>query len=49
MSNERLMRGYVVEKRKLKKQMSTVKQFEEEIEKRFDNGTLVEGKEEENG
>ena len=48
MSNESLMRGYVLEKR-LKNQMSVVKQYEEEIEKRFDNGTLVERKEKENG
>lgn len=49
MSNESLMRGYVLEKRILKNQMSVVKQYEEEIEKRFDNGTLVERKEKENG
>ena len=46
MSNEYLMRLLIGE---IKIHQSTVKQIEDELNKRFDNGTLVERKEEENG
>ncbi len=48
MSNEHLMRTLLCEKREIKTHQSTIKQIEDELNKRFDNGTLVEGKEEEN-
>ena len=48
MSNEYLMRFLLVEKRQIKTHQSTIKQIEDELNKRFDNGTLVERKEEEN-
>ena len=49
MSNEQLIRYYVCTKRELKTMQSTIKQYEDELNKRFDNGTLAERKEEENG
>ncbi len=49
MSNEYLMRLLIGEKREIKIHQSTVKQIEDELNKRFDNGTLVERKEKENG
>ena len=49
MSNEKLMRLLLCEKREIKTHQSTVKQIEDELNKRFDNGTLIEGKEEKNG
>ena len=48
MSNEYLMRFLIVEKRQIKTHQSTIKQIEEELNKRFDSGTLAE-EEEENG
>lgn len=49
LSNDYLMRLLICEKREIKTHQSTIKQIEDELNKRFDNGTLVEGKEEENG
>ena len=49
MSNDYLMRLLICEKREIKTHQSTIKQIEDELNKRFDNGTLVERKEEENG
>lgn len=48
MSNEYLMRCLICEKREIKTHQSTIKQIEDELNRRFDNGTLVERKEEEN-
>lgn len=48
MTNSQLYRNLIGEKRELKTHQSTIKQIEEELERRFDNGTLIEGKEEKN-
>lgn len=45
MSNEQLVRYYICTKRELKNIQSTIKQQEDELNKRFDNGKLVEEKE----
>lgn len=42
MSNERLMREYVVAKRQAKTLQSTIKQIEEELNERFDKNKLAE-------
>ena len=47
MTNERLERERIFIKREIKIKQSILKQIEDELERRFDNGTLVEGKEEE--
>ena len=49
MSNEQLMRYYVCTKKQMKDLQFTLKQYEDELNKRFDNGFLVERKEEKNG
>ena len=48
MSNTQLFRHLICEEREIKTHQSTIKQIKDEINTRFDNGTLVEGKEEEN-
>ena len=47
MTNEQLIRTLICEKREIKTHQSTTKQIEDELNKRFDEGILVEGKEEE--
>lgn len=42
MTNEQLMRYYVCAKRELKNMQSTIKQYEDELNKRFDTGKLKE-------
>ena len=42
MSNEYLMRFYIATKRELKTTQSTLKQIEEELDKRFDAQKLIE-------
>lgn len=42
MSNEYLMRLYVCTKRELKNTQSTLKQIEDELSKRFDEGKINE-------
>lgn len=42
MSNEQLIRHYIFSKRELKHIQSVIKEEEEELNKRFDNQTLVE-------
>ena len=49
MSNTQLFRHLICEEREIKTHQSTIKQIKDEINTRFDNGTLVEGKDEENG
>lgn len=49
MSNDYLTRWLLCEEREIKTKQSTIKQIKDELNKRFDNGTLIEGKEEENG
>ncbi len=49
MTNEQLMRYYICTKRQLKDLQLTVKQYEDELNRRFDNGDLIDRKEEENG
>lgn len=41
MDNEMLMRYYICSKRELKTLQSTIKQQEEELNKRFDTGELI--------
>lgn len=41
MSNEHLMRFYICTKRELKTTQSTLKQIEEELDKRFDTQKLI--------
>jgi len=45
MSNEQLMRYYICTKRELKTLQSTLKQQEDELNRRFDNGTLIQERE----
>ena len=47
MSNEYLMRFYICTKREMKTILSTIKQIEEELDKRFDTQKLIEKKESE--
>ena len=49
MTNTQLFRNLICEEREIKIHQSTIKQIKDEISTRFDNGTLIEGKEEENG
>ena len=46
MSNEQLFRYYICAKKELKTMQSTIRQYEDELNKRFDNQELVERKEE---
>ena len=48
MNNEQLMRNYIGTKRELKTLQSIIKQIEDELNKRFDNGKLVEKERKEN-
>ena len=45
MSNEQLFRYYICAKKELKTMQGTIRQYEDELNKRFDNQELV-GKEE---
>lgn len=42
MNNEQLMRNYICTKREMKTLQSTIKQIEDELNKRFDMGNLIE-------
>lgn len=48
MSNCYLMRYIICKEREIKTYQSALKEAKDELNKRFDEGTLVEGKEEEN-
>lgn len=46
MTNEQLIRTLICEKREIKTHQSTIKQIEDELNKRFDEGILVERRKE---